>query len=191
MGSEPLLFRKYGRSSAPCRDLARAKTKHAVISAFLLFHLVAITCWCIPVNSALIANFKDLIRPYMLWSGLFQGWDMFAPTPPNINSYIQAAVIYKDGRTQIWKFPRMEQLGLFERYYRERYRKFEENLRQDANSALWPDVARHIARLNNNDVSNPPAIVVLVDTGPRFRRPRQMFNIIRATCAGTSFLNTT
>lgn len=139
----------------------RQKIKRTAVNAFLLFHIVAIASWCIPVNSPLITSFRDLIRPYMLWSGLFQGWDMFAPTPPNINSYIQAAVIYKDGRTQIWKFPRMEQLGLFERYYRERYRKFEENLRQDSNSALWPDVARHIAWLNNNDVSNPPAIVVL------------------------------
>jgi hypothetical protein len=138
------------------------RVKHAAISAFLLFHIVAITCWCIPVNSALISNVRDFVRPYMLWSGLFQGWDMFAPTPPNVNAYIEAAVIYKDGRTQSWKFPRMEQLGLVERYYRERYRKFTENLRQDANAGLWPDVARHIARLNNHDTSNPPAIIILV-----------------------------
>lgn len=138
------------------------KFRRVLINAFLLFHVVAITCWCIPVNSALVASFKQFIGPYMLWSGLFQGWDMFAPAPPNVNAYIEAAVIYKDGHTRIWKFPRMEQLGIVERYYRERYRKFEENLRQDSNSALWPDVARHVARLNNNDASDPPAIVILV-----------------------------
>jgi hypothetical protein len=84
---------------------------------------------------------------------------MFAPSPKTINSYVEAAVIHKDGRTQLWRFPRMEQLGLTQRYYKERYRKFAENL--NANVALWPDAARHIARLNN-DGSNPPAIMVLI-----------------------------
>jgi hypothetical protein len=134
--------------------------KRVAISAFLLFHIVAITCWCIPLDSPLIANFRDLVRPYMLWSGLFQGWDMFAPSPRNINSYLQAVVISKDGRTQTWKFPRMEHLGFGQRQFKERYRKFAENVQKDANSALWPDVARHIARLNNP--SAPPAIVLLV-----------------------------
>lgn len=55
----------------------------------------------------------------------------------------------------------MEQLSVSERYLKERYRKYVENLRQDANVALWPDAARHIARLND-DVSNPPEIVILV-----------------------------
>jgi hypothetical protein len=56
----------------------------------------------------------------------------------------------------------MEQLSLAERAYRERYRKFVENLQVDSNSALWPDVARRIARLNESDASNPPQIVMLI-----------------------------
>ena len=113
-----------------------------MISAFLLFHILAITAWCIPLETPLIAELKGFIRPYMFWSGLFQGWDMFAPSPRSVNAYVEAAVIFKDGRIHNWKFPRMEQLGLTERYYRERYRKFVENLQVDSNSALWPDAAR-------------------------------------------------
>ena len=135
--------------------------KRAVISAFLLFHIIAITCWSIPLDSPLRTAFVSFIRPYFVWSGLFQSWDMFAPLPTSANAYIQAFVIYKDGTIRNWKFPRMEQLGLAERYYRERYRKYEENLKQDANAPLWPDAARHIARLNNNR-SNPPEIITLV-----------------------------
>ena len=135
--------------------------KHIAINSFLLFHLLAITCWCIPLDSPLIANFRDLIRPYMLWSGLFQGWDMFAPSPRNINSYLEAVIIYQDGRTQTWNFPRMEKLGFSERDFKERYRKFAENVQNDANSALWPDVARRVARLHKN-ASNPPALVLLI-----------------------------
>jgi hypothetical protein len=149
------------QESQAARLLAPEKIKRMAISAFLLFHIFAITCWCIPLDSPLIANFRDVIRPYMLWSGLFQGWDMFAPSPRNINSHLEAVVIYKNGLTHTWKFPRMEKLGFPERDFKERYRKFAENVQNDANSALWPDVARRITRLNG-DASNPPALVLLV-----------------------------
>jgi hypothetical protein len=143
------------------RFLGLQTIKHIVINTFLLFHIFAITCWCIPLDSPLIVNFRSLVRPYMLWSGLFQGWDMFAPSPRNINSYIEAVVIFNDGRTQTWKFPRLEQLSFVQRQFKERYRKFGENVQNDANSILWPDVARRIARLHNNP-SDPPTIVLLV-----------------------------
>jgi hypothetical protein len=55
----------------------------------------------------------------------------------------------------------MELLSLRERFIEERYRKYEENLQNNDNSDLWPDAARHIARLNNNG-SNPPQKVMLV-----------------------------
>jgi len=97
----------------------------------------------------------------MLWSGLFQSWDMFAPAPKSVNAYIQGVVITRDGRIHTWKFPRMEQLSLTQRYFKERYRKFVENLQDEKNSAVWPDVSRHLARLYN-DPSNPPEIVMLV-----------------------------
>jgi len=56
----------------------------------------------------------------------------------------------------------MEQLSFSERYVKERYRKFVENLEQDRNVALWPDAARRIARLNHKDISNPPEFVILI-----------------------------
>jgi hypothetical protein len=136
------------------------RLKRIAINAFLLFHILAITCWCIPLDSPLIANFRDLVRPYMLWSGLFQGWDMFAPSPRNINSYIEAVVIFNSGRTQTWKFPRLEKLGFPQRDFKERYRKLGENIQNDANSALWPDIARYIARLHRR-AADPPTIVIL------------------------------
>jgi hypothetical protein len=135
--------------------------KRIVISAFLLFHILAITLWCVPLDTLLVGAFRDAVRPYMLWTGLFQSWDMFAPTPRSFNAWVEASVIFRDGRIQPWRFPRMEQLSLTDRYYKERYRKFVENLQEDKQAALWPDVARHIARLNNNP-ANPPEIVMLI-----------------------------
>ncbi|MBV8071817.1 MAG: hypothetical protein JO270_18045 [Acidobacteriaceae bacterium] len=134
---------------------------HAAVSAFLLFHLIAITCWAVPFNTPLVSAIRTFIRPYMLWSGLFQSWDTFAPTPRQVNAYVEAAVITADGRIHNWKFPRMEQLSVTGRYFKERYRKFSENLQEQSSSALWPDVARHLARMYNNP-ANPAQIVLLV-----------------------------
>ena len=136
-------------------------TRRTIISAFLLFHLVAITFWCLPLNTALIQAFRGAVRPYMAWSGLFQAWDMFAPEPLQMNLYLDAIVKFRDGTTRTWSFPRMEKLPIAERYFKERYRKFAEVVRLDQYSMLWPDCARYIARLNYNP-ANPPVEVSLV-----------------------------
>jgi hypothetical protein len=86
---------------------------------------------------------------------------MFSPNPKAVNAYLEATIIYTDGSTGLWVFPRMELLSFTERYYRERYRKFEETLLDSKFSALWPDAARHVARLNSNP-SNPPQTIMLL-----------------------------
>jgi hypothetical protein len=58
-------------------------------------------------------------------------------------------------------FPRMELLNLQDRFFKERYRKFVENLQEDLNASLWPDAARFIARVNN-DRPVPVKMVLLV-----------------------------
>jgi hypothetical protein len=131
------------------------------ISAFILFHLVAITCWAIPTNFWLVQGVKELVRPYMLWTGLFQSWDTFAPNPPVVNSFVKAVVVTQDGRLHVWAFPRMEELSYSQRYGKERYRKFAEVILQQNNAALWPDIAKHIARLFNSQ-TDPPAKVLLI-----------------------------
>jgi hypothetical protein len=131
------------------------------INACLIFHILAIACWCVPINSALILECRQFLRPYFLWSGLFQSWNMFSPNPKSVNNYLEALIIYKDGSTENWTFPRMQLLDFTERYYRERYRKYEENLVEPENSAMWPDAARRIARLHCKG-SAPPATVMLI-----------------------------
>ncbi len=135
--------------------------KHIAIDVFLVFHILAIACWSLPIDSPLISFCKDRVRPYFLWSGLFQSWDMFSPIPKSANTYIEATIVYKDGSRSTWTFPRMEQLSLTARYFKERYRKFAESLAQDQNDALLPDAARYIARVNSTP-SHPARTVMLV-----------------------------
>jgi hypothetical protein len=137
------------------------RVKYIAINVFLVFHIVAIACWCIPVSTPLTQAARRLVRPYFVWSGLFQSWNMFSPNPKTSNAYLEAIIIYKDGSTELWSFPRMELLSLSQDYVKERYRKFEENLTNQQYAALWPDAARYIARLKRNH-SSPPQTIMLV-----------------------------
>lgn len=143
----------------PRRNQTPPGWKRIAISVFLLFHLAAITSWCLPINSLLIDRWKQVIRPYMLWAGLYQAWDMFAPDPVKLNSYVEAEITFDDGSTRVWSIPRMNEIGYVDRYFKERYRKFStEYLRMDSHSALWPDAARYIARVNRNPSKRPIAV---------------------------------
>jgi hypothetical protein len=138
-----------------------ATAKRIAINGFLLFHLLGVTFWSLPLVNPLTMAVRNAIRPYFLWSGLFQSWDTFSPSPKTVNSYVTAVVLFKDGNTRNWEFPRMEQISLTQRYSKERYRKFVENLKDDTNAALWPDAARYVARRNNTGPS-PVRMVLLV-----------------------------
>jgi hypothetical protein len=158
---------KSAKASTPSAPAAKLQDENreldalrrGAISAFILFHLVAIACVAIPVKA--LAGAKDLFMPYMRWSGLFQSWDMFAPDPQAVNSYLKAVVITKDRHIIVWSFPRMEELSFWNRFREERYRKFAEVLPQPQLAALWADVARHVARLMNSNV-DPPDKVLLI-----------------------------
>jgi len=137
------------------------KAKRLVIHLFIASHLVAIAFWCVPIDSPLIPLCRDLVRPYFLWAGLFQSWDMFAPIPKGANTYIEATLRYRDGSQKTWIFPRVEQMSLKEKLFKERYRKFADNLQRDELDELLPDAARRIARLNSSP-GHPVRTVILV-----------------------------
>ena len=137
------------------------KAKRSVIHLFIASHLVAIAFWCVPLDSPLIPLCRDLVRPYFLWAGLFQSWDMFAPIPKGANTDIEAMLRYGDGSQKTWIFPRVEQMSLKEKLFKERYRKFADNLQRDELDELLPDAARRIARLNSSP-GHPVRTVILV-----------------------------
>jgi hypothetical protein len=137
------------------------RLKNLGISAFILFHIVAITFWCIPIDSPLIPLCRNLVRPYFLWAGLFQSWDMFAPIPQSANTYIDAVVVYRDGSKKAWTFPRMERLGWTDKLFKERYRKYADYLAREDTEALLPDAARHIVLLTSAP-QNQVTLVMLI-----------------------------
>ena len=149
------------RQPAPV-SLAFSRPARIAITVFVAFNMFAVVAWCVPLDSPLIARCRDVVRPYLIFTGLFQKWDMFAPDPSRLNNFVGAVVTYRNGDRSLWTFPRMENLGYVDKYFKERYRKYANDcLRLDTNSGLWPDAARYIARLNRRP-SDPPAAVDLV-----------------------------
>ncbi len=137
--------------------------KRTAITVFIVFNLVAIVAWAVPIDSPFTATVRSAVGRYVLFVGLFQKWDMFSPDPSRLNNFVSATITYRNGERRLWVFPRMEMLGYFDRYAKERYRKYaNDNLRLDSNAQLWPDAARYVARINNTNPANPPVSVVLI-----------------------------
>ncbi|HEY0701708.1 MAG TPA: hypothetical protein VGD60_02975 [Candidatus Acidoferrales bacterium] len=147
---------------APAQPSRLKPWQYATLNIFILFHIFAITAWAIPFRSPFVLDCRELVRPYMLWSGLFQAWNMFSPVPKGTNTYLQAVIIYKNGETQMWDFPRMELLSLTQKYSQERHRKFVEILLDEDNAALRPDVARYVARMPGIREKDPQQILLMV-----------------------------
>jgi hypothetical protein len=152
--------RQFSRNDAP-KAQARKGWLQGAISVFILFHLIAITCWALPVNWPLLVGVREITRPYMLWTGLFQSWNAFAPNPLPTNIYYKAVVITQNHHIHVWSFPQMDQLSFGQRYQKERYRKFLENMSREEIAPILPDVVRHIARFYNNP-ADPPQEVELI-----------------------------
>lgn len=138
------------------------KAKRWTINFFIGFHLLSIACWCLPINTPLLAPCRSFVRPYFLWAGLFQSWDMFAPVPKEANTYIEATLIYKDGSRTTWTYPRMDEITQVQRLFKERYRKFTDYFERDEFDDVLQDVARHIARLKSRP-GNPVKTVILIE----------------------------
>lgn len=137
--------------------------RKVAVRGFVILHVVAIGCWCAPVHGLAVEICREVVLPYFRWTGLFQSWDMFSPLPKRRNSYLDAMVVFTDGTTAFWTFPRMERMSYGERYVKERYRKFEETLVEDKYSDMWPDVARRVAREFRGGSKRPDLVMLNVN----------------------------
>ena len=149
------------------------------VKIFVGLHIFAITAWCLPKppdpilngtvpprgsdwllfgNYRYVKTFPPLID-YLMVTGFWQYWDMFAPNPASADFYADAIVTYRDGSTKIYNYPRIEKMPVGEKYVSERYRKFFERVRQDEFSYLWPAFGQVIAQKMDVDPKNPPVSV--------------------------------
>lgn len=157
----------------------KKKSVHWGVQLFVFFHLFVVVSWSLPrapdrdvelslkqaPNYFLAANEKTFknskLENYMIWTGLWQYWDMFAPNPSNLDVWVDALVTYEDGEERVYEYPRMKTLSLTKKYIRERYRKYLESAHIESQSHKWPFLAQRIAFLNFEDELNPVVTVEL------------------------------
>jgi hypothetical protein len=130
------------------------------LNAFIVLHVYVIAAWGLP-ESQLRAVLVSPIENYVNFWGLWHSWDMFAPAPLSLNFRIEAIIQYQDGSTRTWNFPEMAKLSLWERYQKERYRKWAERVRLDSSSAIWDDTCRFVARLNDTPTNHPTRVILI------------------------------
>lgn len=164
------------------------KRVHPLIKVLVLTHMAVIFSWSLPSPAPAIENgtvkptmenvmrnpgdffllgnkivkFASPTKHYMLWSGTWQSWDMFAPNPAKTDLWYDAIVTYKSGKTAIVPYPRMKSLDTVTKYFKERYRKFTERVNDDRSDA-WkrPALAQRMALLAHKDPADPPVEVKL------------------------------
>jgi hypothetical protein len=178
---------KAGRSkpSGPVQAKAGAKTAPTWVKILVGFHVFATVVWALPnltpeVMSGRVAptgtkwllywNAKylknlDPVKGYLMTTGAWQYWDMFAPDPSNKDWYCTAEVEYRDGTKRTIPYPRMADLPVAEKYLKERYRKYYERAHGDTEPIDWPVFAQRMALLGYTDPNNPPHIVRLYSHG--------------------------
>lgn len=88
----------------------------------------------------------------LLTLSLWQYWDMFAPTPRSDDFKVEVIYLTADGERHSIFLTDMRSLGYFERWQKERWRKyFNDNLRTDAKKYLWEPYAVFFHKQLKND----------------------------------------
>lgn len=120
------------------------------------------TGWLLYWNAKYLKTFRP-IRSYILGTGAWQYWDMFAPQPAATDYYCTADITYLDGSVRSVAYPRIHDLPIPMKYVKERYRKFFERVRDTIppQPRLWPNFAQTIAFHAYTDPQNPPLVVRL------------------------------
>jgi hypothetical protein len=103
------------------------------------------------------------LKLYLLATGFWQYWDMFAPNPANTDLYCDAMVYFRDGSARRYEYPRIFTLSLGQKFLKERWRKFFERAGSTGPkfAYLRPVFAQRIALMNYADPQNPPVRVEL------------------------------
>lgn len=124
-----------------------SKVSKILISSFIVFNFLIMMRVHLPLQSPFISSLYRPIDKYLSFFTLFQTWEMYAPNPSRLNAYLTAQVEFDDKSKDLYEFPRVDKMSIFEKYvYGERMRVITEAIRRDENSFLWKDAAKFAMR---------------------------------------------
>ena len=97
-------------------------------------------------NCALKGQFGVVFQYYMLPSGLWQWWALFAPDPLNCTLRLNAEVVDAQGMRHVYEFPRIADLPWWQKIPRYRNPKFTCNMGSLEYAKHREFTARHVVR---------------------------------------------
>lgn len=103
---------------------ALSRGKRLGLSALIVFVLLGMLASVAP-RSQLREELRDVTRPFLLASGVDQGWGVFSPSPPTTTNEVVARVDRTDGTVGV--YPMEGGIGITE-YWDYRWRKYAEQL---------------------------------------------------------------
>jgi hypothetical protein len=119
--------------------------RRLLISAFLLLHLTATAIWVLPICP--IRNQSvPWLQYYMLPTGMWQAWAMFAPDPIHDTVMLEAEVIDCNGVRYLFRFPRMADYNWWEGIPRFRYAKYNANMAAEEFAVPRKFASYHVLR---------------------------------------------
>ncbi len=140
--------------------MTRATWQRLAISAFLMVHLGAVLVWNLP-RCAIRERLAPIAANYLMPTGLWQYWAMFAPDPPRHGLRLEAVVTDRRGLAQNFAFPKMSDYGVWAAMPRVRHAKFAAIAGADDSGPLRNVAARHAVRQLNIPDENFPVHVEL------------------------------
>ena len=148
--------------------IERSSVGHGVISALVIFTLVAVLISNLPQRSEARTTLLPRFDPYLVGTGLKQGWGVFAPDPTRRTSQLSAEIRFADGSITMWHLPRGGN-GLSE-YRWFRWRQFGQDVMNPGSRHLRPAFARWIAAEHATE-GRKPVIVTLIRRTARTAAP--------------------
>jgi len=115
------------------------------ISGFVIFHVTALSLWTLPdcaIKRAAIAPFSYYVLP----TGLWQWWAIFAPDPVKDTLCLAVEIVDTKGLRHIYEFPRLQNMPLWQRTLHYRTPKFVANAGVPELSASRILIVRYAAR---------------------------------------------
>jgi hypothetical protein len=153
--------------------LESSEVGRVLISAFLIATLFSLCVTNLP-DSRLRREATKATDPYVNSLGLDQTWSVFAPDPRRVSLDMEARITYSNGETATWTVPRGG--SLIGSYWDYRWRKWLENVVQEANRGLWRPTAQFIAQRRRRSGSLPTRVTLVRrwrDLTPPGARPRK------------------
>jgi hypothetical protein len=124
----------------------RSWTVHRLlISTFVLAHMTATCVWMLP-PCAIRQRLAPWVEGYILPTGMWQFWGMFAPDPVRDTVTLEAEVIDRDGVRYGFAFPRLASYTWWQGIPRFRYSKYAANLASEEFAVPREFAARHVLR---------------------------------------------